>query len=95
MEVHSNRHDLSPILMCGQELRGSKVSRRLSGKSRAEFGAKIGLVLEEADETAFWLELLIESNLMKHPDVSRLQRKATEVRRIMYASCTKVPERKF
>ena len=27
-------------------------------RSRAEFVAKLGIVLEEADETAFWLELL-------------------------------------
>ena len=29
-------------------------------RSRAEFVAKIGIVEEEADETAFWLELIIE-----------------------------------
>jgi|SRR5712671_2631381 len=27
------------------------------GRSRAEFVAKLGVVLEEADETVFWLEL--------------------------------------
>jgi four helix bundle protein len=30
-------------------------------RSRAEFIAKIGIVEEEADETAFWLELIIDS----------------------------------
>lgn len=64
-------------------------------RSRAEFRAKIGLVLEEADETAFWLELLNDSKVIQHPEVSRLQREATEVRRIMYASRKKVAERKF
>lgn len=32
-------------------------------RSRAEFIAKLGTVVEEADETVFWLELLIESGI--------------------------------
>jgi four helix bundle protein len=33
-------------------------------RSRAEFVAKIGTVVEEADETVFWLELLVESEVL-------------------------------
>ena len=33
------------------------------GRSRAEFIAKIGVVEEEADETALWLELVIADQL--------------------------------
>jgi four helix bundle protein len=32
-------------------------------RSRAEFIAKLGIVVEEADETIFWLELLTESGI--------------------------------
>jgi four helix bundle protein len=32
-------------------------------RSHAEFIAKVGTVVEEADETVFWLELLIESGI--------------------------------
>jgi four helix bundle protein len=32
-------------------------------RSHAEFIAKLGTVVEEADETVFWLELLIESGI--------------------------------
>src|SRR6266581_7773149 len=32
-------------------------------RSRAEFAATIGIVEEEADETAFWLELIIDSGI--------------------------------
>ena len=35
------------------------------GRSRAEFVAKLGIVEEEADESAFWLELIIEGALLK------------------------------
>ena len=33
-------------------------------RSKAEFVAKLGIVEEEADETAFWLELIIETSLL-------------------------------
>ena len=35
------------------------------GRSKAEFIAKLGVVIEEADETVLWLELLVESGIMK------------------------------
>ena len=33
-------------------------------RSRAEFLSKLSIVIEEADETAFWLELLTDANLV-------------------------------
>ena len=33
-------------------------------RSKPEFIAKLGVVEEEADETAFWLELIMETNLL-------------------------------
>jgi four helix bundle protein len=40
---------------------------RAAGRARsgAEFSAKIGVVVEEADETVFWLECLVESGYRK------------------------------
>jgi four helix bundle protein len=34
-------------------------------RSKAEFVAKVGVVVEEADETVFWLELLSEVGILK------------------------------
>jgi four helix bundle protein len=34
------------------------------GRSRAEWLAKIGLVVEEADETVFWLEMLTDCEIV-------------------------------
>ena len=34
------------------------------GRSKAEFPAKLGVVVEEADETVFWLELLMDSGIV-------------------------------
>src|SRR2546430_5346495 len=56
------------------------------GRSKAEFIAKIGTVEEEADESAFWMELIIEGGLMKQQAVESLLAEATELTRIMARS---------
>ena len=55
-------------------------------RSRAEFIAKIGVVEEEADETAFWLELIIDSNIRSEKQVEPLLKEAGELVAIMASS---------
>jgi four helix bundle protein len=55
-------------------------------RSRAEFIAKIGVVEEEADETAFWLELIIDSNIRSEKQVQPLLKEAGELVAIMASS---------
>jgi four helix bundle protein len=56
------------------------------GRSRAEFIAKIGVVEEEADETALWLELIIADKLLTEKKVQPLLTEANELVAIMAAS---------
>ena len=55
-------------------------------RSRAEFIAKIGVVEEEADETAFWLELFIDSKIHSKTQIEPLLKEAGELVAIMAAS---------
>lgn len=55
-------------------------------RSRAEFISKIGVVEEEADETAFWLELIIESKVRRAKQIAPLLDEANELVAIMAAS---------
>jgi four helix bundle protein len=55
-------------------------------RSRAEFIAKIGVVEEEADESCFWLELIIDSGLLTKGTIRPLLREAGELVAIMAAS---------
>ncbi|MBH0202313.1 MAG: four helix bundle protein [Nitrospira sp.] len=55
-------------------------------RSRAEFIAKLGTVVEEADETVFWLELLIESGLAQGDRIIALLKEAKELLAIFSAS---------
>ena len=63
------------------------------GRSRAEFIAKIGVVEEEADESAFWLELIIDSGLLRMGKVQPLLQEANELTRIMAKSRISAKER--
>ena len=55
-------------------------------RSRAELLAKLGIVVEEADETVFWLEILEETGILTQECVSELHREATELLAIFAAS---------
>ena len=55
-------------------------------RSKAEFIAKIGDVVEEADETLFWLELLVESGIVPKDQLADLISEATELVAIFVAS---------
>ena len=55
-------------------------------RSVKDFIAKLGIVIEEADETTFWLELLSESGIVKSTLVSELFKESNEITAIMVAS---------
>jgi len=55
-------------------------------RSKAEFVAKLGLVEEEADESAFWLELIIDTGLLSAVRVRPLLIEAGEIVALMAAS---------
>lgn len=55
-------------------------------KSRADFVSKMGTVEEEADETAFWLDLIGAAELVPAAKLSALQQEADEPTAIAVAS---------
>jgi len=55
-------------------------------RSKAEFVAKIGTVEEEADESALWLELLVESGIVSERKLAALLQEANDLTAIMAAS---------
>jgi four helix bundle protein len=55
-------------------------------RSAADFISKISIVAEEADETLFWLELLVEAELIKPDFVEPLMNECAELLKIFSAS---------
>ena len=68
---------------------GANYRAACRARSRAEFIAKLGIVLEESDETAFWLELLVEAHIASHEQFDVLVKEAKELTSIFVTSiCT-------
>ena len=56
-------------------------------RSKAEFFSKICIVVEEADETEYWLEIIEDTDLSKNKsELSRLKQEVNEIIRIMTAA---------
>jgi four helix bundle protein len=55
-------------------------------RSNADFVSKLGIVLEEADESLFWIELLVDSGLVQPEKTAALKREANELVSIFVAS---------
>jgi four helix bundle protein len=58
---------------------GANYRAACRSRSREEFIAKLGLVLEETDETVFWLQMLADCNIVAGTRLKSLIREANEL----------------
>ncbi len=65
---------------------GANYRAACRAQSRAEFAAKLSIVVEEADETLYWIELLEESGLFKAGQLAELRKEANELLSTVIAS---------
>ncbi|MBI2681641.1 MAG: four helix bundle protein [Acidobacteriales bacterium] len=73
------------ILRSGTSI-GANYRAACRARSRAEFIAKLGIVIEEADETMYWLELLVEGEIVRPKRLEGLLQEAEELTRIFVAA---------
>lgn len=65
---------------------GANYRAACRARTKAEFAAKIGIVEEEADETCFWIELIVEAQIKPAGAVTDLLNEANEITAIMAAA---------
>ncbi len=65
---------------------GANYRAACRSKSRADFINKLSIVEEEADESAFWLEILHESGMTESNERTRLEGEANQLVAIMVSS---------
>lgn len=65
---------------------GANYRAACRAQSHAEFAAKLSIVVEEADETLYWLELLQESSLIEPGRLIELLKEAHELVAITVAA---------
>jgi four helix bundle protein len=65
---------------------GANYRSALRGRSLADFIAKMGIVEEESDEALYWMEMLIEANIVKPSRLTDLMNEANEIIAIVVSS---------
>ena len=65
---------------------GANYRAACRGQSRADFAAKLSIVVEKSDEALYWLELLRETELIKPELLSAIIQEANEIVAITLAS---------
>jgi four helix bundle protein len=73
------------LAKCGTSV-GANYRAACRAKSRADFIAKMGIVEEEADESIYWMELLVESELMQKARIEDLMDEASQFVSIFVSS---------
>lgn len=73
------------LLRCGTSV-GANYRAVCRAKSSADFINKLRIVEEECDESMFWMDLLVENNLVKPSRLRDLMNEANEILAIVVAS---------
>lgn len=73
------------LLRCGTSV-GANYRAACRAKSRADFIAKLGIVEEETDEAIYWIEILINADLIKSGRVGNLLDEARQILAIVVSS---------
>ncbi len=70
------------ILRSGTSI-GANVRESKNAQSRADFISKMNIALKEADETAYWFELLQESEIVNEEQIKNLYEENIEIIKIL------------
>ena len=73
------------LVRCGTSV-GANYRAACRGRSRAEFNSKLHIVLEEADESVFWLEIIKEKKFLSDDKIKFLLNEAEELTKIFSKS---------
>lgn len=84
-KTNLGRHIASQLIRCSTSVAANYRAVCLA-QSKDSFIAKVSIVLEEIDESAFWLEFIIDENMMKEEMILPLLNEANELTSIFYAS---------
>jgi four helix bundle protein len=72
---------------------GSNYRAACRARSQAEFHSKISIVIEETDESVFWMEVLIGAEIVKPTDVEALINEAKEILMVLSSARKTISEK--
>ena len=92
-ERSSTRMIGNQLLRSGTSV-GANYRAACRARSPAEFCSKMGIVEEEADESAYWMELLIEGELVREDLLVSLLQESNEIVAMVVASIVTAKQNK-
>lgn len=69
---------------------GANYRAACRARSNAEFHAKLSIVVEEADESLFWMEILIDASIIPSHEIESLMKEASEILKVVASARKKV-----
>lgn len=91
--TYEGQHSASQLFRCATSV-ASNYRAACRARSRAEFAAKLGVVVEEADESDFWLDFIVAGRLVSAERVKALAQEADELTAIFVQSRNTVTRRR-
>lgn len=82
------------LLRCGTSV-GANYRSACRGKSTADIIAKLGIVEEEADETLYWMELIVEAGMIPHARMDEMTKETNEILAMTVASIKTLRTKKY
>jgi len=86
LQGHSTARILASQLLRAGTAIGANYRAACRARSRREFIAKLGIVVEETDETLYWLDLFVSTDLAREAELAPIRKEAEELLRIFVAS---------
>lgn len=79
LKTEKQEYVLSKQLLRSGTNIGANVREAMRGESKSDFYHKLNIALKEADETAYWLELLYESEYISTPQFDSIYKDCNEL----------------
>jgi four helix bundle protein len=73
---------------------GANYRAACRGRSRPDFISKLGIALEEVDESLYWMELLIETKIISAERLQPLMSEANEITAILVTTIKSARQKK-
>jgi len=72
---------------------GSNYRAACRARSQGEFYSKLSIVVEEADESVFWMEVMEEADVVKPNEVFKLKSEALEILKVLSTARKTIAEK--
>ena len=73
---------------------GSNYRAACRARSQAEFHSKISIVVEEADESVFWMEVMVEADIIPAAKIERLMGEGNEILKVAASARKTITDKK-